>query len=654
MAAITRACWRATLATALSAATLFGYVGTAAAQDMDRIQEGNGDGMDLHLFRPPLDSKGLASVNGADVLGAWDFALGLFIDYGHDLMPLNDGHEADVLVEHSFQGTFSFNLGFLDLFLVGLSAPVTLSAGDSVTDVGPTGNTYNHGSFNQQSLGHVALHTKFRILPPQDAIGLAAAVQVGINGGEAGPRSLASEPGFWYWPQAIVEKQFFQDTDHLLRLALNVGYRGHTGENPQFGEGTATGEPQLESGLFEYGNLMTGSFGVSLRVLPPLDLLAETYMTALLGGDSDSKQRVSAEAIGGIKVFVEERSFLFLAAGAGYTPGFQTAGQRGVIGFVFEPSIPDADGDGIPDGEDECPTHAEDRDGFEDEDGCPDPDNDGDGIPDVDDDCPNNPEDFDGDRDEDGCPEVATKDRDGDGIIDALDSCPDEPEDFDSFKDEDGCPDPDNDNDGIPDVKDQCPNDPEDKDRFQDEDGCPDPDNDKDGIPDVRDQCPDQPEDMDGDKDEDGCPDDAKIVFTGSAIMTLEKINFATASAKILPQSLPIVDEVAKVLKEHPNLKVVEVGGHADERGSDATNRYLTQARAASVMRALVGRGIQASRLRSVGYGEYCPIDPDSTPEAWEKNRRVEFKVLVTDKGATNVDQGCEEAEKKGIKPPKP
>ena len=40
-----------------------------------------------------------------------------------------------------------------DLFLIGLSGPVTLSAGSAVTDVGPTGQTYNHGSFNQQSLG---------------------------------------------------------------------------------------------------------------------------------------------------------------------------------------------------------------------------------------------------------------------------------------------------------------------------------------------------------------------------------------------------------------------------------------------------------------------------------------------------------------------
>ncbi len=101
-------------------------------------------------------------------------------------------------------------------------------------------------------------------------------------------------------------------------------------------------------------------------------------------------------------------------------------------------SDPDSDGDGIPDSKDKCPKEAEDKDGFQDEDGCPDPDNDGDGIP------------------------------------DATDKCPMEAEDKDNFQDDDGCPDPDNDNDGIPDAADKCPNEPETKNGYQDEDGCPD------------------------------------------------------------------------------------------------------------------------------------------------------------------------------------
>jgi len=65
----------------------------------------------------------------------------------------------------------------------------------------------------------------------------------------------------------------------------------------------------------------------------------------------------------------------------------------------------DRDGDGVPDSDDQCPDDPEDRDAFQDTDGCPDPDNDADGIPDTDDKCPNEPEDVDGSQDDDGCPD---------------------------------------------------------------------------------------------------------------------------------------------------------------------------------------------------------------------------------------------------------
>jgi outer membrane protein OmpA-like peptidoglycan-associated protein len=99
--------------------------------------------------------------------------------------------------------------------------------------------------------------------------------------------------------------------------------------------------------------------------------------------------------------------------------------------------VNDTDKDGIPDNVDQCPTIAEDIDGFQDSDGCPDPDNDGDGIPDLNDDCPNQAEDLDGWQDSDGCPDV---DNDGDGILDKDDKCPSVAEDFNGFEDADGCP----------------------------------------------------------------------------------------------------------------------------------------------------------------------------------------------------------------------
>ncbi len=84
------------------------------------------------------------------------------------------------------------------------------------------------------------------------------------------------------------------------------------------------------------------------------------------------------------------------------------------------PLVKDTDGDGIPDDQDKCPLDPEDKDGFQDEDGCPDPDNDGDGVVDAMDACPNNP----GPVENQGCPVL---DRDHDGIVDWLDKCPDVP-----------------------------------------------------------------------------------------------------------------------------------------------------------------------------------------------------------------------------------
>ncbi|HEV8547482.1 MAG TPA: OmpA family protein, partial [Polyangiaceae bacterium] len=118
------------------------------------------------------------------------------------------------------------------------------------------------------------------------------------------------------------------------------------------------------------------------------------------------------------------------------------------------------------------------------------------------------------------------------------------------------------------------------------------------------------------------------------------------------PQSNEILDAVAATLKGHSEFTLLEIAGHADERASDQHNLQLTKARAASVMDALRMRGISSSRLISQGYGEYCPLDSASNPTAWEKNRRVEFKVVKTEDGETGVARGCAAATAKGVKPP--
>lgn len=198
-----------------------------------------------------------------------------------------------------------------------------------------------------------------------------------------------------------------------------------------------------------------------------------------------------------------------ITAGAGTTliEGIGVPNVRALLGATWVVERKDADDDGIDDNIDQCPTEPEDRDGYEDSDGCPDRDNDLDGLPDDADKCPSQAEDVDGFEDTDGCPEL---DNDKDGLPDTGDQCPGEPETRNNFRDEDGCPDEsDVDNDGVPDDRDKCPQEPEDTDGFEDTDGCPDPDNDRDGILDDQDECVDEPETINEFEDTDGCPDEA-------------------------------------------------------------------------------------------------------------------------------------------------
>ena len=229
-------------------------------------------------------------------------------------------------------------------------------------------------------------------------------------------------------------------------------------------------------------------------------------------------------------------------------------------------------------------------------------------------------------------PEEEVLDTDGDGILDPQDACPTEPEDVDGFQDEDGCPDPDNDGDSILDINDKCPDEAEDMDGFEDEDGCPDPDNDGDGVLDVDDKCPD----VKGVAANNGCPvAKAKIrVFKRiklreKDIQLLEKIFFEFDKAIIQPKSYPLLDEVVALLKQYPQIKLVEIGGHTDTTGRIEYNKDLSNRRAASVRKYLLDKGIDAGRLESKGYGEgRLLIKPQKTKEDAAKNRRVEFQIL--------------------------
>jgi outer membrane protein OmpA-like peptidoglycan-associated protein len=314
---------------------------------------------------------------------------------------------------------------------------------------------------------------------------------------------------------------------------------------------------------------------------------------------------------------------------------------------------PDRDGDGIQDTEDLCP----DTPGLAEFKGCP--DKDGDKIPDKDDACP----DLAGLVQFKGCP-----DRDNDSIIDTQDECPDvaglkafngcPDKDGDGIKDsDDACPDvpgpianqgcPDTDNDGLFDFVDNCPT------EFgpKENNGCPWPDTDKDGLIDKDDECPYlagplknkgcpyQDTDGDGilDKDDDcptvkgvienkGCP---KIEQEAQEILNtaFENLEFNTGNAIIKDVSFASLNDLAALLIKKKDWKL-QIAGHTDNVGDAQKNLVLSKQRSEAVKAYLVSKGVEASRLNALFFGETQPIATNDTAEGRQKNRRVEMTVV--------------------------
>lgn len=470
-----------------------------------RAQRLPGDGLDTHLFRPALDSKGFFAVNGADVMPGGRISTGLVLDYGHNLL-----RASPPVIRHAFAGTFHFDYGLGDRAIVGLSLPAILMSGPNGLDV--------------QAIQHVALQGKLKITD-----WLALGAQIGAPVSDVA-RDGGAEPSVWLWPRAILEKRV-----EKFRIAFEAGWRWHAASDTAM---------SLDRGVVRDGSRITYGAGASYRILDPVDVVAETYATYLLS-DSAGSLRASNEALGGIKVFVEENSFLMIGAGPRYTSGFEAADFRATIGFVFEPRFESGQGRGEREpAPPPPPAH----------------------VP--------------------------------------LPPPPPAPEP------------PDYDQDGIPDAEDKCPT-------------LPGP------------KRPDDPEMH-------GCP---YVDTRPGEIFILKQVHFEVNSARILPESDPILDAVAKVLDEHPEMTLIEIAGHADERGAEKYNLNLTQARVNSVMNALIARHIEPRRLRAKGYGFYCPLDEGHNEEAWKVNRRVEFKIVKGGPGSVVPELGCPIATKHGVRP---
>jgi outer membrane protein OmpA-like peptidoglycan-associated protein len=374
------------------------------------------------------------------------------------------------------------------------------------------------------------------------------------------------------------------------------------------------------------------------------------------------------------------------AISRGLTLGIGAPVGRAVFMVTVEPpTVRDADGDGIVDKADACPNEPEDLDGFEDANGCPDLDNDGDGLLDTEDACPDIAEDLDNYRDEDGCidpetpvvvwitdpktvPAPAVGVISGQGMageignytqldlnpgsysiladapgFESLDATIEVPEQTDPHEvalvmepvqrlgtvsiqvtDPEGNP---------VEATWQFTDQPQRRVSTEGSEVSQLP-----GTYSVLVRSPgyasvnlDVRVRVNRDTALAVVLQPSKVTLTVEKIDIKESVYFDTGRATIKRESFPLLDEVAILIIDHPELMRIRIEGHTDSRGSASSNQRLSEARAGSVLEYLADLGVERERLESIGYGEERPLDPREEPEAWEKNRRVDFFVAARD-----------------------
>ena len=318
-------------------------------------------------------------------------------------------------------------------------------------------------------LGDVLLQTKYGILDEQFSF-LRLALNSDITIPYKNSDNWIGNSRLAVSPSVIVE---LFTSNESIRWAMEAGYY-FPGDQGLFGRGYT-----LET-------------AVSIQLNEAIVFISENQYY------QSHQKAMFSNAVGGLR-YVQDRFSVQYSVGLPTNPDLAAQNVQHLISLQFFPTweykSKDEDRDGIGNKLDKCTHEAEDFDGFQDDDGCPDIDNDNDGILDLQDECHLEREDFDGFQDEDGCIDI---DNDMDNILDFTDRCPNKPETINGYRDLDGCPDhstrSDVDGDRYPDNKDKCPFLAEDFDGFFDEDGCPEIDNDNDGLLDEDDSSPTDPE----------------------------------------------------------------------------------------------------------------------------------------------------------------
>lgn len=537
--------------------------------------------IDVQGFHPSPFMHDMVTVETGDTAGETPWAAGLYVNYQNDPLVLyrevaDEKQALARIISHQVTANLLASYSPVEWFAIGIDVPViAFQSGDGFSGSSP----------GVASIGDIRLYPRFRVLHTE-VVSLALTATLSAPTGHlvddyAGRSTFAFYPGVLLTARAGV-------FDLGFNLAATITAADSVGDA-------------------DVSHALAARLGLRFRAVEDLlDVMGEIGASMQLADPFASINESPAEALGALRFHVGGGVDLTVGGGAGITGGAGAPDARVFAGLlvtsppepepvpVVEEGPKDTDGDGLLDPDDQCPWDPEDKDGFQDTDGCPDPDNDGDRILDP-------------------WVELAGELAKYEAIGRGADQCPDVPEDWDGFEDEDGCPDPDNDKDGF------C-------DPWVAAQGllaqmaaiCK-------GI----DQCPDDPETFNGLADEDGCPDE-RVRLEKDRIVILEVVHFYFNEARIKEESYPLLEDVTNVLREHPEVLLVRVEGHTDERGSKSHNLKLSKARAKAVRDHMVARGVDGSRLTSEGFGATRPIIRKAqSEEQHQQNRRVEFVILA-------------------------
>jgi len=460
---------------------------------------------------------------------------------------------------------------------------------------------------------------------------LSNSITITLGGGTNYPLTDYENPGIGWLFSGGLEYYFTTKSNHILGIGINGGMQRISGDLNNLGLPN-----QFSTDIYRGGAELVYSYMINETVLPFLSIGSsynlyyfdskniQSRFFEFSNGEENSS--IVLDAKSGIKVNVANGVSMDFGLGYHYIfndnidaisvgdfKDFYISGQVG-ISFTMWSRV-DSDGDGVLDELDQCPNEAEDMDGFEDEDGCPDYDNDGDGVLDINDGCQNLAEDIDGYKDDDGCPDV---DNDGDGILDVDDKCPNIKEDIDGFEDGDGCPEVDNDNDGILDIDDKCRNKAEVFNGYKDEDGCPD-------------EAPKQtyyePKPKKVVKPNTTRPKKTIPRNVPASFLIRGENTFSSNSFQIKSSAYSELNKIADQLKLYPNSRW-SIEAHVDRAKTSSEANKISKNQAEAIFSYLISKGLPASNFRTIGKGDSSPIASNSSVYGRMKNRRILIKKI--------------------------